>query len=320
MTRRSVASLADGDTIDDIYLARDKQLRTNRTGNLYVQLELADRTGMLMARMWNAGQGVFGSFADGDLVRVAGKVQAYQGALQVICNTLEKASPEGLNPEEFVARAPTDPAVSLKRVSGHVAAIADFPLRTLAESILLDHELMEKFMAAPAGVSAHHAYVGGLVEHVATMMDIAHAIAPLYTGLDRDTLIVGILIHDIGKVEELSVGQGFAYTDAGQLLGHLALGQDMVSAKIVEVEKTLGTQFPPQTRLRLFHMLLSHHGLLEHGSPKLPMTPEAVALHQIDSMDSRMNMVLRHIEENRAQGAWAPWHPALQRRLYRGPV
>jgi 3'-5' exoribonuclease len=152
------------------------------------------------------------------------------------------------------------------------------------------------------------------------MMDIAHAIAPLYTGLDRDTLIVGILIHDIGKVEELSVGQGFAYTDAGQLLGHLALGQDMVSAKIVEVEKTLGTQFPPQTRLRLFHMLLSHHGLLEHGSPKLPMTPEAVALHQIDSMDSRMNMVLRHIEENRAQGAWAPWHPALQRRLYRGPV
>ncbi len=319
MARRTVASLSDGDTLDEVYLARDRQLRTNRNGNMYVQVELADRTGVITARMWNAGQSVFGSFADGDLLRVQGKVQAYQGSLQVIATTLEKVAAEGHDPQDFVARAPTDPAMSLKRIEGHIAAIRDFPLRALAEAFLVDADLMAKFQASPAGVSAHHAYIGGLAEHVATMMDIAHLVAPLYPGLDRDLLVAGVLIHDIGKVEELAVGQGFSYTDAGQLLGHLAMGQEMVGAKIAQVEKTLGSPFPSETRLRLMHMLLSHHGSLEHGSPRLPMTPEAIALHEIDSMDSRMNMVLRHIDENRAQGIWSPWHQPLQRRLYRGP-
>lgn len=319
MTRRTVVSLTDGETVDEVYLARERQLRTNRNGNLYVQVELADRTGTITGRMWNAGQSVFGSFADGDFLRVRGKVQAYQGSLQVIATALEKAAPEGMDPLDFVARAPTDPEASLGRIEGHIAAIRDFPLRALAESFLVDADLKARFLAAPAGVSAHHAYTGGLAEHVAAMMDIANLVAPLYPGLDRDLLVAGILIHDIGKVEELAVGQGFSYTDAGQLLGHLAIGQEMVESRIARVEKTLGEPFPAETRLRLLHMLLSHHGTLEHGSPRVPMTPEAVALHEIDSLDSRMNMVLRHLEENRAQGAWSPWHPLLQRRLYRGP-
>lgn len=127
MTRRTVASLSDGDTIDEVYLARDRQLRTNRNGNLYVQVELADRTGAIAARMWNAGQSVYGSFADGDLLRVQGKVQAYQGALQVIATALEKVAPGAHDPSDFVARSPTDPAESLKRIHGHIAAIGDFP-------------------------------------------------------------------------------------------------------------------------------------------------------------------------------------------------
>lgn len=318
MVRKSVGMLREGDQLEEVYQARDKQLRANRHGNLYLQLDLADRTGMINCRMWNAGQSVFAGFDDGDLVKIRGRVQAHQGSLQVIATCVEKAAMEGMDPSEFQSAPDHDADRLLHRAGELVRGVSSFPLRALGETILLDQAAVAGFRATPAGVSAHHAYPGGLLEHVVCMMELADRICPLYPGVDRDLVLVGCLTHDIGKIRELSSVKGLSYTDEGQLIGHLALGQEMVTGFIAQAEKLMGQAFPVELRLRVMHMLLSHHGSLEFGSPRVPMTPEAIALHQIDLMDSRMNMAMRHLREDRAGGSWTPVHATLQRRLYRG--
>lgn len=318
MVRKSVGMLREGDQLEEVYQARDKQLRANRHGNLYLQVDLADRTGVINCRMWNAGQSVFSGFEDGDLVKIRGRVQAHQGALQVIATCVEKAPLDGHDPNDFLAAPDHDADKLLARANELVRGIGNFPLRALGETILLDQDTVTGFRETPAGVSAHHAYPGGLLEHVVCMMELADRICPLYPGVDRDLVLIGCLTHDIGKVRELSSAKGLNYTDEGQLLGHLALGQEMLRDYIAKAEKLMGQPFPGDLRLRVMHMLLSHHGSLEFGSPRVPMTPEAIALHQIDLMDSRMNMTLRHLREDRSGGAWTPIHASLQRRLYRG--
>lgn len=245
-------------------------------------------------------------------------MQAHQGSLQVIATCVEKSAMDGMDPSEFQSAPDHDADKLLHRANELVRGISSFPLRALGETILLDQAAVAGFRATPAGVSAHHAYPGGLLEHVVCMMELADRICPLYPGVDRDLVLVGCLTHDIGKIRELSSTKGLSYTDEGQLLGHLALGQEMVNGFIAQAEKLMGQPFPAELRLRVMHMLLSHHGSLEFGSPRVPMTPEAIALHQIDLMDSRMNMAMRHLREDRAGGSWTPMHATLQRRLYRG--
>ena len=170
-----------------------------------------------------------------------------------------------------------------------------------------------------AGVRNHHAYLGGLLEHVVTLLDAADRIAPLYPELDRDLLMAGIFLHDVGKVRELSFGRVFSYTDEGQLIGHLIIGVEMLNEKAARVPDLTGEPFPTELLLRLKHMILSHHGTYEFGSPKLPMTPEAIALHHLDNFDAKVHSFTRDIREDRNQAsAWTPFNQALQRRLFKG--
>jgi 3'-5' exoribonuclease len=183
----------------------------------------------------------------------------------------------------------------------------------------MDDEFLRAFCLVPAGVRLHHAYVGGLLEHVVTMLDAADRLAPLYPGVDRDLLLMGVFLHDAGKVRELGTGRVFGYTDEGQLVGHLVIGVEMLNDKVEKVRDLTGEPFPRELLLRLKHLILSHHGTLEFGSPKVPMTPEAVALHALDTLDSRVNMVLRELKEDRNPGtAWTAFNPALQRRIFKG--
>ncbi|HEY8506260.1 MAG TPA: HD domain-containing protein, partial [Gemmataceae bacterium] len=171
----------------------------------------------------------------------------------------------------------------------------------------------------PAGTRVHHAYVGGLLEHVVAMLELADRVAPLYPGLDRDLLVMGVFLHDSGKLRELSFERVFGYTDEGQLVGHLAIGCEMLQEKAARVPDLTGERFPPELLMRLKHMILSHHGTLEFGSPKVPMTLEAIALHHIDLLDSRMNIALGEVRDGRAQGsAWTSFNQALQRRIFKG--
>ena len=228
MTRRFVEQLADGENVDEVYLVVDKQLRANRNGNLYIQLELRDRTGNISARMWNAGEPLFKSFESGDFLLVKGKVQLFQGSLQLIATNLDKFDSNKVELTEFLPHTKQDINKLLERLKGMVRKVSDPHLRALAETYFIDNEFMRAFARCPAGVKVHHAYVGGLLEHVVTMMDVAEKILPLYPEVNRDLVIMGVFLHDSGKIRELSYGRTFAYSDEGQLLGHLTIGIEML--------------------------------------------------------------------------------------------
>lgn len=317
--RRYVQQLADGDPLDEIYLVSNKQLRANRNGNLYLQLELRDRTGAISARLWNAGEPLFRSFEEGDFLLVRGKVQMFQGSLQIILNGVEKVEPHLVNLGDFLPHTDKDIGKLQQQLQTILMRVSNPHLRALVECFQIDHKLMTSFCRAPAGIRNHHAYVGGLLEHVVTLLEMADRIAPLYPRLDRDLLVLGIFLHDIGKVRELSYDRIFGYTDEGQLIGHIAIGVQMLNEKVAQVPDLTGEPFPPELLLRLQHLILSHHGTHEFGSPRLPMTPEAIALHLLDNLDAKIHTFTRDIaEDNNPEAAWTPFNQALQRRLFKG--
>jgi 3'-5' exoribonuclease len=318
-TRRFVQSLADGDNIEEVYLVSDKQLRANRNGNLFIQLELRDRTGSISARLWNAGEQLFRSFEAGDFLLVKGKVQLFQGALQMILNHLNKENADKIDLADFLPHTDQDVSKLYERLRLLLRKLSNPHLRALSECFLMDEQFTEAFCRAPAGVRNHHAYVGGLLEHVVTMLDAADRIAPLYPELDRDLFLMGVFLHDIGKVRELNFARSFAYSDEGQLVGHLMIGVEMLSEKAARAAELTGEKFPTELLLRLKHLIVSHHGTYEFGSPRLPMTPEAIALHYLDNFDAKLNTFTREIREDaNSSSAWTPYNQSLERRLFKG--
>lgn len=319
MRRRYVEQLRDGDELDDVFVANEKQLKVNRNGNPFVQVDLRDRTGGIQGRMWNAGENVFRGFDNGEFVLATGKVQLFQGALQVILTAIERIEPEKVDLADFLPRTEHDIGKLTERLRTYLMRLTSPHLRGLAECFLIDDRFMAAFATCPAGVKLHHAYVGGLLEHTVTMMDIADRLVPFYPSVDRDLVLMGTFLHDAGKTRELTYARAFGYSDEGQLVGHIAIAVEMLTEKAIAAKELLGEPIPRETLLRLKHLILSHHGTLEHGSPRLPMTPEAVLLHEIDSLDTRMHMVQRDIREDRNNPtAWTPYNPSLQRRFYKG--
>lgn len=322
MPRRFVQQMADGESLDDVYLVTDKQLRANRQGNMYIQVELRDRTGSISGRLWNAGEPLFKTFEQGDFLRVRGKVQLFQGSLQIILSQLERQESHHVNLADYLPQTEQDVSKLLERLRGFLRKLSNFHLRALGESFLLDEDFVAAFCRAPAGVRNHHAYVGGLLEHVVTLLDAADRILPVYPELDRDLLLMGIFLHDIGKVRELSFDRVFGYTNEGQLIGHIVIGVEMLGAHAAKVPELTGEPFPVELLQRLKHMIVSHHGTYEFGSPRLPMTPEAIALHYLDNFDAKVHSFTRDIREDRGSksSAWTPYNPSTQRRLFKGTV
>jgi 3'-5' exoribonuclease len=319
MSRRFVQEFADGEAVDDVFLVSDKQLRANRNGNLYIQADLRDRSAVINARLWNAGEPLFRSFDVGDFVRARGKVQLFQGALQLILSHLDKVDSGTVELTDFLPHTTQDVGLLLQRLKDALRKIGDSHLRALIECFLMDDGFVRDFCNVPAGVRNHHAYVGGLLEHVVTLLDAAERLLPLYPDVDRDLVLAGVFLHDAGKVRELTCKKAFAYTDEGQLVGHITIGVEMVTEKIVEAMKLTGESFPPELLLRVKHMILSHHGQLDFGSPVVPMTPEAIFLATLDNLDAKVNTFTRDIREDRnATNAWTPYSQSLQRRLFKG--
>jgi 3'-5' exoribonuclease len=319
MPRRTVDQLRDGDPLDDVYLVADKQQRVNRNGAPYLQLELRDRTGGISARLWNAGDNVARGFDPGDFVHAAGKVQLFQGALQVILTSVEREEAGKVDLSDFLPQTDKSIPQLMDRLRGYLFKLGNPHLRALAECLLMDDAFARKFATCPAGVKLHHAYVGGLLEHVVTMMDAADRLLPLYPFVDRDLLLIGIFLHDAGKVRELTYARAFGYSDEGQLVGHLAIGVELLTTAAAKVPDLTGEPVQREIMIRLKHMILSHHGTQEWGSPKVPMTPEAMLLHLIDMLDTRMHQVARELREDRNNPtAWTPYNHNLGRRFYKG--
>lgn len=318
-TRRFIQSLGDGDNVDEVYLVVEKQLRANRNGNLFLQLELRDRTGSISARLWNAGEPLFRSFDGGDFLLIKGKVQLFQGSLQIILNGFDRVPSQKISLADFLPHTDKDVSKLLERLKALLRKQSNSHLRALAECFLMDEELMQAVSRAPAGIRNHHAFIGGLLEHVVNMLEVADRIAPLYPEVDRDLLSMGVFLHDIGKVRELVYDRAFGYSDEGQLLGHMNIAVEMLQIKAAQAAELTEEPFPTELLLRLKHVILSHHGTHEFGSSVLPMTPEAIAIHYIDNLDAKLHTFTRDIrEDGNPDGAWTPFNQSLQRRLFKG--
>jgi 3'-5' exoribonuclease len=321
MARQFIASLPPQTQIDQVFLATHKQLRPNRNGQLYLQVELADRSGSMTGRLWNASDADYAAFDDGDYVRVEGHTQLFSGALQIILAAISRADPGTYDAADFHVLSAADVAgleIELRRI---LDTIASPPLRDLVAAVLGDRSLMATLARSPAGVKHHHAYAGGLLDHVVSLLRLADRVAPLYPDIDRDLLLVGVLLHDIGKTVELESEKGFSYTDAGQLLGHVLLGLEIVERAIRDVETRTGRPFDPETAMRVKHMIASHHGQYEFGAPKLPMTLEAIALHHLDHLDAKLAATMQLLRnEASLDGGWTTYQQSHGRKFFRGRV
>lgn len=319
MTRRFINQLGDGEALDQVFLASEKQLRTNRNGNLYLQLRVSDRTGSLTAMLWNAQQKHFDGFENGDFVTIKGTAQIYNGAMQVLAREVNKASNSNIDEGDFVTVSTEKLETMVARVAEMLRAVRNEPLRNLAECFLLDEEFMRSLKRAPAGVKNHHAYHGGLLEHMLSLMEVSLLIAPRYPKLDQDLLIFGAFLHDLGKLRELTYSPDLGYSDQGQLLGHMVQGVVMLDEKIADTARQTGSEFPQELADQLRHMIVSHHGKLEFGSPKVPMTLEAVALHYLDSLDAKLHSFEQLIEEDvNPASKWTVYHPSIGRKIFKG--
>jgi 3'-5' exoribonuclease len=310
-----VVDLREGEPVTSFFLARDVQVRQRRSGEPYLTLILADRTGEVPGVMWEGVEEASRGLAEGDVVKVQGVLGTYQRERQLTLARLRKAAPEEIVPEDFLPRSPQDPAVLLARLGETVEGIREPHLRQLLQGFLEDDRFVAAFSTAPAAKSLHHAVLGGLLEHTVSVVGLCHLLADYYPAVERDLLLAAAMLHDVGKIQELTWDRVFDYTDAGRLLGHITLAAILVEERIRAIPG-----FPEELAQRLLHCILSHHGELEWGSPKRPKTLEALVLHYAEDLDGKVNAFLSFARSHPdpQHPGWTQFNRALDRFLYFG--
>jgi len=314
MAKTFVTDLVARQTVDSTFAVRRKSLSPfrNKPGE-YLTVLLADRTGEVSGRVWDNAPQVAAAFEVGDVVRVRGRVDEYQGQLQLILQQVEKHTAE-VDPADYVRRSSRDPEALLQRLEAAIAEVEDPHLRGLLESFFGDPAFAARFADAAGAKALHHCFVGGLLEHTVGVLEVLLTVHQQHPELDRDLLIAGTLLHDIGKIEELAVGTSIDYTDTGRLIGHTVLTDRQVRRRIAELP-----EFPPATADLLMHMILSHHGKREFGAPIEPMTPEACALHYADNLDAHVQYFLQVVAEGEGGASrWSDYLRLFDRHLYLG--
>jgi 3'-5' exoribonuclease len=295
-----VRDLQDKQAVHSIFLARDKALLTGKNGKPYLSVFLCDNSGSIDGRIWDNVETLNQSFQSGDMIEVKGQVQVFQGRKQVVIHRLEKATPEQFKVTDFVSRSSRAPEEMLQQLLQIVDEMQDANLRQLVRDVLNDPEIRPKILRAAAAKSIHHAYLGGLLEHILSICGIMKFLASHYENINLDYLIFGAIFHDIGKIWELDTDNGISYTDKGRLIGHMVMAVELVEKK---ASRILG--FPEALKDLCKHIILSHHGKLEYGSPKTPMFLEAFLVAAIDDLDSKVNTIARFIESERQSLAGA---------------
>jgi 3'-5' exoribonuclease len=310
MKTQSVADLTPGTRLETAFLVQSKERKTASNGRPYLDLELRDASGVIRGKVWDCDR-LDVSFDVDDIIAVEGNVEAYRGTLQAVLVKVRRCREEEIDPRDYYPRSSQDPEAMYAALLERVQSAPAGPLRALLLAILEDPEIAPKFKLAPAAMSYHHAYLGGLLEHVLSLVRLGDQVCDHYGSLQRDLVLAGLVLHDIGKIEELSYTRGFRYTTRGQLVGHLSLGLEMVQRKMREIP-----DFPSPLRDQLEHILLSHHGKLEFGSPKEPMFPEALVVHYLDDLDSKLeSMRAQYAADKSRAGDFTARNPALKREL-----
>jgi len=316
MAHKFINEIGPGEAVDDIYLVRDPILRSTTRGDLYIAMFLSDRTGQLNGRMWQASETVYKSLPKPGFIHIRGRSELYQNNLQIVVNNVAPIDAGRIAIDDYLGRTSKDTDQMFAEVKEILGGIGHPQLKALAGAFLADEELMENFRTAPGGMKLHHDCIGGLLEHTHNMLHVAQAILPLYPQVQGDLVRAGIFLHDMGKTEELSYDMAFAYTDSGQLIGHINKTLLMIHKK-ADALRAGGTQIDAEVLDVLGHIILSHHGQYEFGSPKLPATAEAFMVYFIDDLDAKMNQVTSAIDKDLGDSNWTAWQNALQTRLYR---
>lgn len=304
-----ISELEPNQTITGVFLVSHKDVRQKKSGEPYLSLTLSDRTGDLDAKMWDNAAEALDTFERDSFVRVKGLLQVFQNRHQLTVHKIHPVPDSEVESSDYFPVSKRDRDEMFRELEGWIAGIANPHLKALLEAIFADPKVALAYRTAPAAKSVHHNWIGGLIEHVLSLCHLAKFTAAHYPGIDLDLLLAGVILHDLGKIHELSYTRSFSYTSQGQLLGHIVIGARMVEEKIATF-----ADFPAPLHQLLLHMILSHHGQLEFGSPKIPLFPEALLLHLLDTVDSKMECMRAMIaHDSLVDGVWTSYNSALER-------
>ncbi|MGE4286174.1 MAG: 3'-5' exoribonuclease YhaM family protein [Phycisphaerae bacterium] len=306
MSHNYIDQLKPGVFINDVYMVSQPVLRNTTRGDFYIAMYLSDKTGKANCRMWSTTEEIYNSIPKEGFVRVNGKTEMYQNTLQIVVNQVEVVDVAHVNVADFLPATDKDVSVLFNEVVRMLGEIKHPYVKALIQEYLSDDELMDMFRRSPAAVKMHHAFLGGLLEHTHGMLQVALRILPLYPQVQADLVIAGIFLHDLCKTTELSYDLAFSYTNQGQLVGHLVRAAILLDQK---ADRIIDKGYPLNQEIidNITHILLSHHGKYEFGSPKLPATLEAIMVSYIDDMDAKLNFANDAIENEPSPDDWTPW-------------
>jgi 3'-5' exoribonuclease len=301
----------ENQTITSFFVVAAKQVRSKKTGELYLSLLLADRSGQLQANMWENVADAIGAFEQDDFVKVKGAVHNYNGRWQITVHKLRKLEEQEIDYSDYLPKTSKDIEQLWQSLCGFVENFENPWLKSLLKEFISDEVIAAAYKNAPAAKTLHHAFVGGLLDHVVSLFNVCDLAVRNYPQVNRDLLLTGAFLHDVGKVHELAYRRSISYTTKGQLLGHMIIELEMLHQKIALV-----SGFPEELRVLIEHMIISHHGQYEFGSPKLPMFPEALMLHYLDDLDSKMESMRAQFErEAEFDSPWTSYNASLGRPL-----
>ncbi|MGB6010309.1 MAG: HD domain-containing protein [Desulfobacterales bacterium] len=313
MKKRFITDIKAGDVVDDVFVLAEKTLSQKRDGNNFLNVTLSDKTGALKGVVWDNVDQITAAVTSGDFVSIRGTVSEYKGTLQLVVKAMDVCSHEAVDASDFLPATSRDTDGMFQRLVKITDSLTTPYLKKLFDAFWKDKEFVRKFKTAPAAKKMHHAYIGGLLEHTLSMTSLAEKVAGHYSGIDRDLLVSGAVLHDIGKIDEFEYQFKIDYSDEGRLLNHIVIGIKMVDEKLSGIE-----DFPEDQILLLKHMMVSHHGAREFGSPEPPKTIEAVLLNYIDEIDSKVNGIRDFMASEDPNETWTSYHRLLERHFYKG--
>jgi 3'-5' exoribonuclease len=303
------AASHENQVITSSFLVSAKQIKPKKSGEIFLALTLCDRTGQIDAKMWDNVADAVDTFEQDDFLKVRGLINRYSNRYQLTIHKCRRMEESEVEYSDYLPKTTKDVDELWRTLRGYASSLQNTYLRSLLEAFMADPQIAEAYRQAPAAKSLHHAFIGGLLEHVVSLMRLCDTVAPLYPQVNRDLLLTGVFLHDIGKIYELNYQRSFSYTTKGQLLGHMIIELEMLHDKI-----TLVPDFPNELKLLIEHLIISHHGKYEFGSPKLPMFPEALMLHFLDDLDSKMEAMRAHFERE-PDSEWTGYNGSLGRTL-----
>jgi 3'-5' exoribonuclease len=305
-----ISVLPDSGMVTLLAVVRERELRPKRSGGVYLHLLLGDRTGEIEGRVWDGAEEISKLFEADDVVKVRGTLERYNGKSQLIVQRIRRCQAEEFDESDFCPISERHPDEMLAELRSHVECVRSEPLRSLLSRMLGDEDLVQALKATPGAMRLHHAYRCGLLQHILSVVGLASKLTEHYPRLDPDLLVAGAILHDIGKIEELTAPRRLGYSTRGQLVGHVTLGLEILERHLAQLH-----DFPLALKT-LLHLMVSHHGEVEKGALREPMLAEAVVLHAVDELDARLEQVWRVIDQTPVGEEWTAYVPSLRRQIY----